>query len=163
MKAKNITKIGIIAALYALLTLASGLFGLSNGPIQIRLSEALTILPVFTKAAIPGLAIGCLISSIFTVETTVWDILFGSLATLLAAMLTRRFRRHKILPYASPIVINSLIIPMVLVWGTGIELPIWLVAIYIFISEFLSAGLIGYLMRGIVNNNNDLKRMICDD
>ncbi len=103
----------IIAALYIALTLISNIFGLAYGPIQFRISEALCILPVFTPAAIPGLVIGCLISNILSFNVV--DMLFGTLATLLAAILTRLFKDIKLfgipfLSLISPVVMNAIIV-----------------------------------------------------
>lgn len=103
----------IIAALYIALTYVSNAFGLAYGPIQFRVSEVLSILPVFTPAAIPGLTIGCLVSNIFSFNMA--DMLFGTLATLLAAILTRLFRNVKFfsLPLLSllpPVLINAVIV-----------------------------------------------------
>ena len=70
----------MIAALYVVLTYITNLLGLASGTIQVRFSEALCILPVFTPAAIPGLFIGCLISNLIT-GGIIWDIIFGSIAT----------------------------------------------------------------------------------
>ena len=80
-----ITHAAIIAALYVLLTLIANALGLANFAIQVRFSEALTILPLFTSAAIPGLYVGCLLSNILT-GCIAWDILFGPIATLLGAL-----------------------------------------------------------------------------
>lgn len=70
-----------IAAIYVVLTLVSAAAGLSGGVIQFRLSEALTVLPVFTGAAVPGLFIGCAIANLVT-GALPWDVAIGSLATL---------------------------------------------------------------------------------
>ncbi|HOA84750.1 MAG TPA: QueT transporter family protein, partial [Bacillota bacterium] len=75
-----IARAGIIAALYVALTFLSAAMGLASGVIQLRLSEALCVLPVFTPAAIPGLAVGCLIAN-FATGAVVLDVIFGSLAT----------------------------------------------------------------------------------
>ena len=84
---KYLVKAGLIAALYVVLVLV---FSFSSfGPIQFRIAEALTILPFFTSAAIPGLFIGCLIANILG-GAVIWDIIFGSLATLVAAYLSDR-------------------------------------------------------------------------
>ena len=103
----------IIAGLYIVLTFLSNAFGLAFGPIQFRISEALTLLPILTPAAIPGLAIGCLISNILSFNAI--DMLFGTLATLIAAILTRAFRNVKVfgIPLLSvlpPILSNALIV-----------------------------------------------------
>ena len=81
----------LIAAMYVVLTWLANIFGLANGAIQVRFSEALTILPYFTPAAIPGLFVGCIISNTIT-GAAVWDILFGSLATLIGAFFTYKLR-----------------------------------------------------------------------
>ena len=103
----------IIAALYVVLTFLSNTFGLAYGPIQFRISEALTLLPVLTPAAVPGLVVGCLISNILSFNAV--DMIFGTLATLIAAVLTRAFRNIKIsgIPLMSilpPIVANAFIV-----------------------------------------------------
>ena len=87
-KINHLTQAASIAALYVVLTLLSNVLGLANYAIQVRFSEALTILPLFTPAAIPGLYVGCLLSNILT-GCIVWDIIFGPLATLLGALGTR--------------------------------------------------------------------------
>ena len=88
-----ITQGAVIAAIYVVLTYIVSLLGLTNGVIQVRLSEALTILPVFTPAAIPGLVVGCVISNILT-GAVIWDVIFGSLATLIGAVGTYLLRKH---------------------------------------------------------------------
>ena len=94
-----VTQAGLIASLYTVLTLFVGAFGLANGAIQLRISEALCVLPFFTPAAIPGLAIGCLISNLIT--GCLWqDVLFGTLATLLGAVGASLLRRT---PYLVPL------------------------------------------------------------
>lgn len=103
----------VISAIYVVLTFVSNIFGLAFGPIQFRLSEALAILPVFTPAAIPGLVIGCFISNILSFNLL--DMLFGTFATLLAAILTRAFRNIKflsipVLSLIPPIIINAVIV-----------------------------------------------------
>lgn len=94
----------VIAALYMVLTLLAAALNLAYGPVQFRFSEALTILPIFTPAAVPGLAIGCLLSNIWS-GYGVPDMVFGTLATLLAAVGTRMLRniRLKKIPYLAPL------------------------------------------------------------
>lgn len=101
----------MIAAIYAAATYLSSALGIAYGPIQFRFSEALTALSVLTPAAVPGLTIGCIIGNIGS-PMGVWDIVFGSLATLLAALTARRFRRIKIkgIPLISllmPVIFNA--------------------------------------------------------
>ena len=104
-----ITQGAVIAAIYVVLTYIVSLLGLTNGVIQVRLSEALTILPVFTPAAIPGLVVGCVISNILT-GAVIWDVIFGSLATLIGAVGTYLLRKHhRILYPLPPIIANTVI------------------------------------------------------
>lgn len=103
----------LIAAAYAGLTYLSNAFGLAYGPIQLRVSEMLTILPVFTPAAIPGLTVGCFIANIGSFNAA--DLVFGTMATLLAALLTYMLRgvKFKGIPFLSffmPVIVNALII-----------------------------------------------------
>lgn len=103
----------LIAAAYAGLTYLSNAFGLAYGPIQLRVSEVLTLLPIFTPAAIPGLTVGCFIANIGSFNWV--DMIFGTLATLTAAILTYllrniTFKKLPILSMLSPVVINALII-----------------------------------------------------
>ena len=105
---------GIIAAAYTVLTMLAALAGLAFGPVQFRFSEALTVLPVFTSAAVPGLTLGCLLANILS-GYGVYDMVFGTLATLLAALLTRavrnvRFRGVPVLAPLPPVVINALMV-----------------------------------------------------
>lgn len=104
----------MIAAIYAAATYLSAVFGIAYGNIQFRFSEALTILSVFTPAAIPGLTVGCIIGNI-TSPFGIWDIAFGSLATLFAAVTARALRNVKIknfpvLSLLMPVVFNAIII-----------------------------------------------------
>ena len=108
---RNLTTAALIAALYATLTLLFA--AISYGPVQFRISEALTLLPVLFPQAVPGLALGCLIANILG-SATVWDIVFGTLATLLAAVLARRLRKNVWLAAAMPVVCNAVIIGLVL-------------------------------------------------
>ena len=85
---------GLIAALYVVLTLVSAVFGLSSGVIQLRLSEALCVLPFFMPEAVPGLFIGCLLANLIT-GCLPFDILFGSIATLLGAVGARLLGRYR--------------------------------------------------------------------
>ncbi len=101
----------VIAALYAALTLL--LQAISFGPVQFRVSAALPLLPVLLPQAIPGLTLGCLLANLLG-GATIWDVAFGTLATLLAALLTRRLRRNPWLAALPPVVCNAVIIGLVL-------------------------------------------------
>lgn len=104
--ARFIAEAGIIAALYFVLTVAVA--PLSYGQLQVRISEALGILPFFTPAAVPGLFVGCVLANLFS-PFGVWDIVFGSLATLIAALITYRIKIKWLLPLPA-IVVNALVI-----------------------------------------------------
>lgn len=134
----------MIAALYVVLTFIANALGLANQAIQVRFSEALTILPYFTPAAIPGLFIGCLLSNILT-GCAVPDIIFGSLATLVAAVLTRKLRKNKWTAPIPPIVSNAVVVPFVLLYAYGVG-PLWLSFITVTIGEIISCGILGMLL-----------------
>ncbi len=149
MKTKNpvrfLAHAAVIAALYVALTLVANAFGLSSGAVQLRLSEALTILPVFTPAAIPGLFIGCILANILTGSIFI-DVIFGSLATLLGAIFTRILRKHKSLCVLPPIISNTLIIPYVLAYAYHFEGSVFYFMVTVGLSEIVSCGVLGYLL-----------------
>ena len=144
-----ITHAAIIAALYVVLTYFSALLGLDKGAVQFRFSEMLTVLPCFTPAAIPGLFIGCLISNIVN-GAALWDVVFGSLATLIGAVGTYLLRRWKWLSPIPPIVANTLIVPPVIIAVYGSDLPYILVTFGVFAGEFVCCGILGYILVGIM-------------
>ena len=155
-KVKYIVHASVIAALYVVLTALSNLFGLSNMPVQVRLSEALTILPACTPAAVPGLFIGCILGNVLT-GCHILDVLFGSLATLLAAFLTelmsRKIRADKpkrIIAPVPPIIINTAVIPFVLSYVYNFEGAVYLFALTVFLGELISAGVLGILLYGLL-------------
>lgn len=105
--AKSLVRAAMIAALYAALTLIFQ--PISYGPVQFRVAEALTLLPVLTADAVPGLFVGCLLANLL--GGSLWyDVVFGSVATLLAAVCTRLLRRKPALAAAMPVVFNGLIV-----------------------------------------------------
>lgn len=150
-KALYITKAAIIAALYVVLTMLTGAFGSAAGPIQIRISEALTILPFFMPEAVPGLFIGCLLGNIFT-GCLPWDIVFGSIATLIGAIGTYYIGKanlpdkyKKWLAPLPPIISNTLIIPYILIKVYHIDGVYPYFMLTIGLSEILSAGILGMI------------------
>ncbi len=153
----------VIAALYVVLTYIASALNLSSGVIQVRISEALCILPYFTPAAIPGLFIGCLLSNLLT-GCVVWDVVFGSLATLLGAlgtwMLTGSFRRKKEatprnlskwLAPLPPIAANTLIVPFILRFAYQFPGSIPYFMLTVGIGEILSCGVLGLLLLNVLN------------
>lgn len=135
----------MIAALYVVLTYICNFFGLANGVIQVRLSEALTILPFFTPAAIPGLTIGCLLSNILT-GCALPDIIFGTLATLLGAFGSYYLRNFKYLVALPPILANIIIVPIVLQKAYGITDSLPFLMATVGAGEIISAGILGTIL-----------------
>lgn len=152
MKNKNVlfmTQAAMIAAIYVVLTIIFAPF--SFGEIQIRLAEALTILPVFTPAAIPGLFIGCLIGNILG-GAILPDIICGSIATLIGAFFTWQLRNHsKFLAPLPPILSNTIIVPYVLRYGYGVVLPIPFMMLTVGVGEVLSCGVLGLVLYTALN------------
>ena len=141
-----LTQASLIAALYVMLTIISNFAGLASGVIQLRLSEMLTILPVFTPAAIPGLAVGCAVANLAT-GCALWDVAFGTLATTLGALGTYYIGRKY--PYAGPafpIAANALIVPKVLQVVYGAEGTYWYFLLSVGIGEILSCGVLGIIL-----------------
>ncbi len=129
----------VIAALYAALTIL--LAPISYGSIQLRLSEVMTLLPMFLPQAIPGLFAGCLIANLYTGMLT--DVIFGSLATLLAAIGTYALRKKPLLAAACPVVVNGVTVGLLL--AKSFNLPVWLSMGQIALGE-AGAVLLGFLM-----------------
>ena len=141
-----LTHSALIAALYVVLTWISAVLHLSSGPIQLRLSEALTILPVFTPSALPGLFIGCILAN-FLSGSLVLDIVFGSIATLLGAVGTYLLRKKsKYLAVIPPIVFNMLIVPLVLQYAYGVQDAYWFLILTVGAGQILSAGVGGLIL-----------------
>lgn len=139
----------MIAAIYVVLTVIFAPFGF--GEIQVRIAEALTILPVFTPAAIPGLFVGCLIGNILG-GAILPDIIFGSLATLIGAVFTYLLRNQsKYLAPLPPIISNTVIVPFVLRYAYGINLPIPFMMLTVGVGEIISCGILGIIVYGALN------------
>ncbi len=110
----QIAAAAMIAAAYAVLTLLAAIPGLAYLPVQFRFSEALTILPAYLPAAVPGLTVGCLVANLFSSYGPA-DMIFGTAATFLAALLSRFLRRFRIkgIPFLSflpPVIVNAVIV-----------------------------------------------------
>lgn len=136
----------MIAALYVVLTYFINAFGLANGAIQIRISEALCILPIFTPAAIPGLFVGCLLSNIIT-GCAIYDIVFGSLATLLGALGTYYLRKTKFVFTLPPVIANGVIIPLVLKFAYGLSDAYWFLVVTVCVGEIISVCILGMILK----------------
>ena len=147
MKNKKVlflTQAAMIAAIYVVLTIVFQPF--SFGQVQVRIAEALTILPMFTPAAIPGLYIGCMIGNILG-GSILPDIIWGSFATLIGAVFTYLLRKQsKYLAILPPIISNTVIVPLVLRYAYGIVLPIPLMMLTVGIGEVISCGVLGIVI-----------------
>ena len=144
-----ITQAAMIAAFYVVLTLFISAFNLASGAIQIRISEALTVLPAFTPAAIPGLFIGCLISNLIS-GGMLLDVIFGSLATLIGALGTYLLRKWKWAIPVPPILANILIVPFVLAYVYHFPGGVPYFMLTVGIGEIISCGVLGMIVYNIL-------------
>lgn len=143
-KVMFVTQAAMIAAVYVVLNVVFAAFG--TQAIQVRIAEAMTILPVFTAAAIPGLFVGCLIGNILA-GCILPDIIFGSLATLIGAIGTYKLGKvHPVLGTLPPILSNAIIVPLVLRYGYGEPLPIPYMMLTVGIGEVISCGILGMIL-----------------
>lgn len=154
-KVNFICQAAMIAALYVVLTFLANTFSLANGDVQIRLSESLTILPFFTTAAIPGLTIGCLLSNWLT-GCVIWDILFGTLATLLGALGSYALRRYQYLVPIPPIVANTIIVPFVLRYAYNLDVALPYMMATVGLGEILSCYVLGMLLLFSLKKNRKI-------
>ncbi len=143
-----ITQAALIAAIYVVLVYIFKPISFSY--IQVRIAEALTILPYFTPAAIPGVSIGCLLANLLT-GADILDILFGTLATLLGAVGSYLVRKKKFLVPLPPIIANSIIIPWILRYAYGLPLSIPFMMLTVGIGEVISCGVLGFLLLFVLN------------
>ena len=143
---------GIIAALYVVLTLISSAVGLASGAIQVRLSDALTILPTLTVSAVPGLTVGCVLANLIT-GCAPGDVIFGSLATLIGAIGTRLMRKTPRLAWIPPVLANAAIVPIVLMKVYGVEDAWWYLVLTVGAGELIACGLLGLLLYHYIGKN----------
>lgn len=149
ISSKYIARAGIIAALYAVITIL--LAPISYGPVQVRVSEALTVLPYLTPAAIPGLFIGCLLANIYG-GLGIYDIIGGSFITLLAAFFTYLLSKTKqpILAPLPPVLLNAFGVSLYLHFL--FQMPYWLTVAYVGIGEVAACYILGYPLLKIILN-----------
>lgn len=156
----SIATAAMIAALYVVLSFVAYALGLSSGAIQIRFSEALTVLPFFTPAAIPGITIGCLLFNLLS-GCAVLDVIFGSLATLLGALATYAIgcllkkapavpKPAYLLLTVPPVLSNLLIVPWVLRIAYGLEDAYWYLAATVGAGEVISCCFFGMLLFSVL-------------
>ncbi|MEF9989213.1 MAG: QueT transporter family protein [Christensenellaceae bacterium] len=132
-KTRFLCEMALIAAIYATLTLA--LAPISFGAVQLRVSEALSILPFFTAAAVPALFVGCLISNIFGSALGLLDIIAGSLATLCAAFIASKIKNKWLVPLPS-VIINAFVVGWVLYLSLGV--PFFINVLWVGIGQALA-------------------------
>ncbi|NDL66725.1 QueT transporter family protein [Anaerotalea alkaliphila] len=142
-KSNYVADAGVIAALYVVLVLVFA--PISFGPVQFRVAEALTVLPFFTPAAIPGLFVGCLAAN-FLGGAVLWDTLFGSLATLLAAYLSYRLRANKWLVPVPPVVVNAVVVGLIIRYAYGAPEAVPFLMGTVFIGQLGTAYGLGMLL-----------------
>ena len=145
--ARRLAQCAIIAALYVVLTLVFA--PISFGAIQIRIAEALTILPLFTPAAIPGLFVGCILANIIG-GAIIWDVIFGSLATLIGAAVGYALRRNRWLVPVPAVIANGIIVPLVLRYGYRMDIPLPLLVLYVIVGEVIGCYILGELLAGVL-------------
>lgn len=147
--AVNLTRGALVAALYVVLTYVSALFGLASGAIQLRISEALCVLPLFMPEAVFGLFVGCLISNLLT-TAVIWDVIFGSLATLIGALgaylVGRCGKKFATLAPLPTVLANAIIVPFVLRFAYGAPEALYFLIFTVGIGEVLSAWVLGLVL-----------------
>lgn len=147
----------VIAALYAALTLSFQ--AISYGAVQFRVSEAMTLLPALFPEAVPGLAVGCLISNLFNpMGATVYDVVFGTLATLMAAVLTCRIKGSVWLRALPPVVCNAVIIGLVLTYAYGIDL-LWMNMLTVGIGQAVVCYVLGVPLIKLLEKQSLIQRL----
>lgn len=143
-----LTQAALIAAVYVVLCVVFA--PISYGEIQVRIAEALVILPYFTPAAIPGLFVGCFISNMIG-GSILLDMVFGSIATLIGALGSWYLRRSKVLVLLPPILSNTLIVPFVLRYGYGVNLPIPFMMLTVGIGEAVAVIVLGSILLRVLD------------
>ncbi len=152
-KTKSLVYGAVIAAIYVALTM---LFSwISYGPIQFRISEVLTVLPVFLPCAIPGLTVGCVVANLLG-GFGIYDIMFGSLATLLGAVGTRLFRSKPFFAVLSPVLTNSLIVGSMLYFVAPNSGALLFNILMILIGEFVICFLLGLPLLRLLHKRPEL-------
>ena len=148
----------VIAMLYFVLTFIANEFQLANGlNFQLRISEALTVLPYYTPAAIPGLFIGCL-SANNAMNLPMSDVIYGSVATLVSAIVSYAVRKNKFIVPIPPIIINAFAVPAIYTFMLGFdEPPFWRSVIMLGLGEAITCGVLGIaLMLGLEDYRDKL-------
>ena len=151
-KAKKIVTAAVIAALYVVLTYLSSLVGLSSGVIQLRISEMLYTLCLYSPVGIIGVSLGCLLANFLT-GAVIWDVIFGTVATLIGAIGTWFLRKYKFPALLCPVLSNTVIIPFVLRYAYGAEDAMWFMFLTVFLGEFISCVVFGWILSTFTDNH----------
>ena len=138
-----IAQAAMIASIYVALTLIFA--SISFNLIQVRIAEALCIMPLFTSAAIPGLFLGCLLGNAIA-GAALYDVIFGSLATLIGAVIGYLLRKNRWLVPIPSVISNMLIIPFILKYVYLIDVPIIIQMLYIGVGEIISCYILGEIL-----------------
>lgn len=152
MKNKGVrfmTQAAMIAAIYVVLVFVFA--PISFGPVQIRVAEALTILPLITPAAVPGLFIGCLVGNLLSPGLIILDIVLGSLTTLVAAIISYKLRDKKYLVPMPPVILNMIVVPFIIKYGYGVPMPIYLSALAVGAGQLVSCYGIGLILIQVID------------
>lgn len=163
---QQITLAGIVGALYAVLSYFAAIFGVAYGPVQFRFSEALCVLPFLFPAAAPGLFVGCLVANLLSPYGAL-DIVFGSLATLLAAVLTMKAPNKWLAPLP-PVLCNAGIVGAVIAFqqtGFTAAFPAALAynALTVGLGEAVVCYLLGGLLLAALSRVRSLRPMMAED
>ena len=150
-----LTQGAIIAAMYVALTIV--FVPISYGAIQLRIAEVLTILPMFTSSAIPGLFIGCVLANLLG-GAVLLDVVFGRLATLIGAALGWMLRKNRWLVPIPAVLANALIIPFVLRYGYAVDMPLWLMMLTVGAGEVGGCYILGELLASVLLKRRDIFR-----
>lgn len=146
-----IVEAALIAAMYAALTI---LIPGGSGQVQVRVSEALTVLPYFMPSAIPGLFAGCLLANII-VGVSLYDVVFGSLATLAAACLTRKMPTKHLAPLP-PVVVNAVVVAFIL--NISLNAPLPATMGFVAVGEIIACYGLGYPLMLLIERQGDRYR-----
>ena len=152
-RVKRMAQAAIIAALYVVLTLIFA--PISFGEVQLRVAEVLTILPMFTSAAVPGLFLGCVIANMCAGAALI-DVIAGSFATLIGAIGSYLLRSNRWLVPVPAILANALIVPLILQYGYGVKLPYLLLFGYIALGEIGGCYILGELFATLLIKHKDV-------
>ncbi len=139
LSTKHLLYGAVIAAVYAVLTIV--LAPISYGPMQVRISEALTVLPALTPVGIPGLTLGCLLANLLG-PYGIFDVIFGTLATLIATVCSYLLRGHDWLVPLPPVIANGVIVGGMLHFAYGVP-GLWACMAWVAVGELIACYVIG--------------------